>query len=82
MKVKRLDIFRLLSENLEYTPHVDISEQITNHLEQILKKFDYYFPEDPCLENLWISNLFAISSIANNVDLPTEIENELIELSE
>jgi len=82
VKDKRLDIFPLLSENLESTPHVDISEQIIHHLEQLLQKFDYYFPEDPRPGNLWISNPFAINSATKDVALPAELENELIELSE
>ena len=47
---KRLVILLLLSENLKPTPHVDISEQIFNHLEQFLQAFYNYFPEDPCLK--------------------------------
>ena len=79
---KRLIIFLLLSENLKSTLHIDISEQIFNHLEQFLQAFDYYFPEDPCLKNLWILNPFAINSAANYVTLPTKLENKLIEFSE
>ena len=47
VKDKRLDMFPLLSESLEFAPHVDISEQIIQHLAQLSQKFDYYFPEDP-----------------------------------
>ena len=82
VKDKRLDMFPLLSENLKSAPHVDISEQIIQHLAQLSQKFDYYFPEDPRPGNLWILNPFAVNSAAEDVALPVELENKLVELSE
>ena len=72
----------LLCENLESVLHVDISEQIMQHLAQLSQKFDYYFPEDPRPGNLWILNPFAVNSAAEDVALPVELENELVKLSE
>ena len=82
MKDKQLDMFPLLSENVESAHHADISEQIIHHLAQLSQKFDYYFPEDPRPGNLWILNPFAVDSAASDVALPVELENELVELSE
>ena len=82
VKDKRLDMFPLLSKSLKSAPHVDISEQIIQHLAQLSQKFDYYFPEDPQSGNLWILNPFAVNSAVEDVALPIELENKLIELSE
>ena len=70
-----------LSENLESAPHVDISEQIIQHLAQLSQKFDYYFPEDPRPGNLGILNPFAVNSAAEDMALPVELENELTSLN-
>ena len=45
-------------------------------------KFDLYFPEDPRPGNLWILNSFTVDSAKEDIALPLELENELINLSE
>ena len=62
MKDIRLDMFPLLSEKLESTPHVDISEPVVEYLAQLSHKFDYYFPEEPRPGKVWILNPFAVNS--------------------
>ena len=75
-------MFPLLSENFEASPHVDITDIIIQHLSQLSVKFDFYFPKDPRLENLWIQNPFSVNCATEDVTLPLQLENDLIELSE
>uniref|UniRef100_A0A665UD10 HAT C-terminal dimerisation domain-containing protein n=1 Tax=Echeneis naucrates TaxID=173247 RepID=A0A665UD10_ECHNA len=44
---KRMDMFLLLSDLLENSPQVNISDSVSQHLSQLAEKFDDYFPEDP-----------------------------------
>lgn len=44
---KRMDVFPLLSDILENSPHVKISDSVSQHLSQLAEKFNEYFPEDP-----------------------------------
>ena len=76
------EMFPLLCENIKTSPHVNISEQIIQHLTQLSHKFDSYFPEDPRPGNLWILNPFTVNCATEDVALPLKLENELIELSE
>ena len=43
----RHEIFPLLCENIKSSPHVNICEQIIQHLTQLSHKFNSYCPEDP-----------------------------------
>lgn len=82
-KVKdgRLEMFPLLSETLESTPHTDISGLIIQHLTELSQKFADYFPEDPRQGNLWILNPFSVDPASEDVALSVVLENELMELS-
>ena len=71
------EMFPFLCENIKTSPHMNISEQIIQHLTQLLHKFDSYRPG-----NLWILNPFTVNSATEDVALPLKLENELIELSE
>jgi len=71
----------LLNETLKLT-HVKISETIMQHLSQMSIKFDLYFPEDSQPGNLWILNPFPVDSAEEDMTLPLELENKVIELSE
>ena len=75
------EMFPLLCKNIKTSPHVDISEQIIQHLTQLSHKFDSYFPEDPRPGNLWTLDPFTVNSATEDVALPLKLENELIELS-
>ena len=77
----RYELFPLLCKNIKTSAHVDICEQIIQHLTQLSHKFDSYFPVDPRPENLWILDPFTVNS-ATDVALPSKRENGLIELSE
>ena len=79
---KRYEMFPLLSENLEGLPHVDISKIIVQHLSHLSIKFNSYFPEDSRPGNLWILNPFSVNSTTEDVELPPQLQNDLIELSE
>ena len=74
-------MFPLLRENFK-TSHVDISEQVIQHLTQLSHKFVSYFPENPRLGNLWILDPFTVNSATEDVALPLKLENKLIEFSE
>ena len=52
------------------------------HLIQMSLKFDLHFPEDPRPGNLWILDLFTVDSEKEDMALPLELENELIDHSE
>ena len=75
-------MFPLLRENFKASRHVDITEIIIQHLSQLFIKFDLYFPEDPKPVNLWIQNPFSVNCATEDVTLPLQLENNLIELSE
>ena len=79
---KRYEMFPLLSEYLEGFLHVDISKIIVQHLSHLSIKFNSYFPEDPRPRNLWILNPFSVNSTTEDVELPPQLQNDLIELSE
>ena len=64
-------MFLLLSEVLESSPHVNVTNTVTNHLSQLTEKFMEYFPEDPRDGNLWILDPFSIDPA--DVALPTEL---------
>ena len=78
---KQFDVFPLLNETLK-SSLANISATIIQHLNQLSLKFDLYFPEDPQPGNLWILNPFTVDSTREDIALPLELENELIELSE
>ena len=78
----RYKLFPLLWENIKTFPHMDISEQILQHLTQLLHKFDSYFPQDPRPGNLWILDPFTLNSAAVDVALSLKLEDEVIKLSE
>ena len=75
-------MFPLLCKNIKTFSYVDISEQIIQHLTQLLHKFDSYFPEDPWPKNLLILDLFTVNSATEDVALLLKLQNKLIELSE
>ena len=75
-------MFPLLSENFEASPYVDITEIIIQRLSQLSIKFDLYFPADPRPGNLWIQNPFSVDCATEDVTLPLQLENDLIEFSE
>ena len=79
---KRYEMFPLLSEKLEGSPHADISKIIVQHLSHLSNKFNSYFPEDPRPGNLWILNPFSVNYATEDVELPSQLQNDLIELSE
>ena len=45
-------------------------------------KFDLYFPEDPRPGNLWIQNPFSVYCATEDVAMPLQLENDIIEFSE
>ena len=75
-------MFPLLSEIFKAPPHIDNTEIIIEHLSQLLIKFDLYFPADFRPGNLWIQNSFSVNYATEDVTLPLQLENDLIELSE
>ena len=79
----RYETFPLLcKKNIKTSAHVDTSEPIIQHLNQLSHKFDSFFPEDPRPENIWILDPFTVNSATEDVALPLKLENELIELFE
>ena len=46
------------------------------------KKFKRYFSEDVRIGNLWILNPFMCDIASEDVNLPTDAEDELLQLSE
>ena len=74
-------MFLLLNETLK-SSLVNISTTIIQHLNQLSFKFDLYFPEDPRPGTLWILNPLTVDSAREDIALPLELENGLIELYE
>ena len=74
-------MFPLLNETLK-SSLVNVSATIIQHLNQLSLRFDLCFPEDPRPGNLWILNPFTVDSAREDITLSSELENELIELSE
>ncbi|KAE8278788.1 Zinc finger MYM-type protein 6 [Larimichthys crocea] len=78
---KRMDMFLLLSDILENSPQVNISDSVSQHLSQLAEKFDDYFPEDPREGHMWILDPFSVDPTANDVALPSHLESQLLEVS-
>ena len=78
---KRMDMFPLLSDILENSPHVNISDSVSQHLSQLAEKFGDYFPEDSREGNMWILDPFALDPTASDVALPSHLESQLLEVS-
>uniref|UniRef100_A0A3Q3FIE2 DUF4371 domain-containing protein n=1 Tax=Kryptolebias marmoratus TaxID=37003 RepID=A0A3Q3FIE2_KRYMA len=78
---KRMDMFPLLSDILENSPQVKISDSVSQHLSQLAQKFDEYFPEDPREGQMWILDPFSVDPTANDVALPSHLESQLLEVS-
>ncbi|KAM3862185.1 SCAN domain-containing protein 3-like [Diretmus argenteus] len=78
---ERMDMFPLLSETLENSPHINITDVVSQHLSQLTEKFSEYFPDDPREGNLWILDPFSVDPTANDIALPTDLESQLLEVS-
>uniref|UniRef100_A0A665TDI7 HAT C-terminal dimerisation domain-containing protein n=1 Tax=Echeneis naucrates TaxID=173247 RepID=A0A665TDI7_ECHNA len=78
---KRMDMFLLLSDILENSPQVNISDSVSQHLSQLAETFDDYFPEDPREGHMWILDPFSVDPTANDVALPSHLEFQLLEVS-
>ncbi|KAE8280178.1 Zinc finger BED domain-containing protein 5 Transposon-derived Buster1 transposase-like protein [Larimichthys crocea] len=78
---KRMDMFLLLSDILESSPQVNISDSVSQHLSQLAEKFDDYSPEDPREGHMWILDPFSVDPTANDVALPSHLESQLLEVS-
>ena len=61
---------------------LNFSDEIYNHLDLLSIKFQHYFPEDVRIENLWTLNPFMCDIASEEVNLPTDTKNELLQLSE
>ncbi|XP_073711484.1 SCAN domain-containing protein 3-like [Misgurnus anguillicaudatus] len=78
---KRMDMFPLLSDILENSPQVNISDLVSQHLSQLAEKFDDYFPEDPREGHMWIADPFSVDPTKNDVALPSHLESQLLEVA-
>jgi len=70
-----------LSDILENSPLVKISDLLSQHLSQLAVKFDDYFPEDPREGHMWIMDPFSVDPIKNDVALPSHLESQLLEVA-
>ncbi len=70
-----MDMFPLVSETLENTPHVNIIDSVSRHLSQLSEKFDEYFPEDHREGNMRVVDPFSVDPTANYIALPTHLES-------
>ena len=59
----------------------NFSDEIYNHLDLLSIKFKQYFPEDFCIGNFWILIPFMCDIASEEVNLPTDTENGLLQLS-
>ena len=48
----------------------------------MFNKFYHYFPEDVCIGNLWILNPFMCDIASEDINLPTDTEDKLLQLFE
>uniref|UniRef100_A0A8C1ZCR9 HAT C-terminal dimerisation domain-containing protein n=1 Tax=Cyprinus carpio TaxID=7962 RepID=A0A8C1ZCR9_CYPCA len=78
---KWMDMFPLLSDILENSPQVKISDLVSQHLSQLAVKFDDYFPEDPREGHMWIAYPFSVDPTKNYVALPSHLESQLLEVA-
>ena len=83
-KVKHgnIQMFHRVSDFLEDLAEVDITSDVSEHLDKLSTKLIHYFPEDPRRGNLWILNPFAVSSDSSEVKLSESLLEELLQLSE
>ena len=75
-------MFHRFDEAHEKCIEFNFFEEIYNHLDLLSIKFQHYFPEDVRIGNLWILNPFMCDIASEEVNLPTDTENELLQLSE
>ena len=75
-------MFHRFDEAHEECKEFNFSEEIYNHLDLLSKNFQHYFPEDVRIGNLWILNSFMCDIALEDVNLPTDAEHELLQLSE
>ncbi|XP_077065697.1 SCAN domain-containing protein 3-like [Siphateles boraxobius] len=78
---KRMDMFPLLSDILENSPQVKISDLVSQQLSQLAVKFDDYFPEDPREGHMWSVDPFSVDPTKNDVALPSPLESQLLEVA-
>ena len=80
-KVKHgnIQMFHHVSDFLEDRAEVDITSDVSEHLDKLFTKLIHYFPEDPRRGNLWILNPFAVSCDSSEVKLSESLHEELLQ---